>query len=82
MKVGALPLSYRYQSQNRLSGIVLQAGIEATYRFFHPPLCPGLPPVERPRAASREEVGWTMRLSELGLASSGVGLRGAARLGR
>jgi hypothetical protein len=33
--------------------------------------------MERPRAASREEVGWKMRLSELGPASSGEGLRGA-----
>ena len=41
-----------------------------------------LPPVERPGPDSREEVGWKMRLSELGLASSGVGLRGVARLGR
>ena len=57
------------------------------YRFFHPPLCPGAPPVERgvgPNSGPdwRESVGWKILLPVLGPVSSGEGLRGDARPGR
>ena len=49
------------------------------YRFFHPPRCPGAPPLERgagPRLlASRVEVGCQILLSLPGPMSSGEGLR-------
>src|SRR6266700_2585178 len=56
------------------------------YRFFHPPLCPGAPPVERgvgPNSGPdwRESVGWKILLPLTGPRSSGEGLR-AARPGR
>jgi hypothetical protein len=57
------------------------------YRFFHPPRCPGAPPVERglgPNSGPdwRESVGWKILLPVLFARSSGAGLRGSARVGR
>jgi hypothetical protein len=52
MKVGALPLSYRYQNKNRLFEAVTQAGVEAAWARFeqcssrsllHLPLLPSTP---------------------------------------
>src|ERR1700686_4905943 len=45
------------------------------YRFFHPPLCPGAPPLERGAGPNsgpdwRESVGWKILLPVLGPASS------------
>ena len=56
-----------------------------SYRFFHPPRCPGAPPVERgdgPNSGPdwRESVGWKILLPVAGPCSSGEGLR--ARPGR
>jgi hypothetical protein len=56
------------------------------YRFFHPPRCPGAPPVERGEGPNsgpdwRESVGWKILLPLLGAGSSGAGLR-AERPGR
>jgi hypothetical protein len=53
------------------------------YRFFHPPRCPGAPPLERGMGPNsgpdwRESVGWKILLP--GLESSGEGFR--ARPGR
>ena len=58
-----------------------------SYRFFHPPLCPGAPPLERGAGPNsgpdwRESVGWKILLPVLGLMSSGEGLRVGARPGR
>ena len=57
------------------------------YRFFHPPRCPGAPPVERGEGPNsgpdwRESVGWKILLPVLGAGSSGAGLRGPERPGR
>src|SRR6266581_8495171 len=57
------------------------------HRFFHPPRCPGAPPVERGMGPNsgpdwRESVGWKILLPLPGPRSSGEGLRGAARPGR
>jgi hypothetical protein len=56
------------------------------YRFFHPPLCPGAPPVERGAGPNsgpdwRESVGWKILLLLVALSSRG-GLRVLARPGR
>jgi hypothetical protein len=52
-----------------------------SYRFFHPPLRPGAPPLLRGAGPNsgpdwRESVGWMMRLS------SPNGFGGSARVGR
>jgi hypothetical protein len=57
------------------------------YRFFHPPRCPGAPPVDRGAGPNsgpdwRESVGWKILLPLLLAGSSGPGLRGSARVGR
>src|SRR5437762_13749383 len=57
------------------------------YRFFHPPLCPGAPPVERGAGPNsgpdwRESVGWKILLPVPAAGSSGAGLCGLARPGR
>jgi len=57
------------------------------YLFFHPPRCPGAPPVERGAGPNsgpdwRESVGWKILLPLAGPVSSPEGLRGAARPGR
>jgi hypothetical protein len=64
-----------------------QLSLRVIYRFFHPPLCPGAPPVERgvgPNSGPdwRESVGWKILLPLPGSMSSGEGLRGVARPGR
>ena len=46
----------------------LSIAFAADYRFFHPPRCPGAPPVERGEGPNlgpdwRELVGWMIRLS-------------------
>jgi hypothetical protein len=60
-------------------------GEQFSYRFFHPPRCPGAPPLERgvgPNSGPdwRESVGWKILLPLP--ASSSEGLRGRARSGR
>src|SRR6266576_5474735 len=50
------------------------------YRFFHPPRCPGAPPVERGAGPNsgpdwRESVGWKILLPLRGAESSCDGLR-------
>src|SRR5204863_842475 len=50
------------------------------YRFFHPPRCPGAPPVERGEGPNsgpdwRESVGWKILLPLLGSVSSREGFR-------
>ena len=55
---------------------------DTSYLFFHPPRCPGAPPLERGAGPNsgpdwRESVGWKILLP---LPRSGLG--GAARLGR
>jgi hypothetical protein len=70
--------------ETRLSGDCSQTSA-ARYRFFHPPRCPGAPPVERGAGPNsgpdwRESVGWKMRLS--GPMSSSEGLCGLVRSGR
>ena len=87
MKVGALPLSYRYRNKSRLFGAALQVGVEPIHRFFHPPLCPGAPPLERGAGPNsgpdwRESVGWKILLLLPASVSSGEGLRWLARPGR
>ena len=57
------------------------------YRFFHPPLWPGAPPLERGAGPNsgpdwRESVGWKILLPVLGPTSSGAGLRDGVRPGR
>src|SRR5258707_8229066 len=75
------------------SGVVTSTGrtfsplSPQTYLFFHPPRCPGAPPLERgagpnPGPDWRESVGWKILLPLVGSVSSGLGLRGLARLGR
>jgi hypothetical protein len=54
----------------------------SNYLFFHPPLCPGAPPLERGAGPNsgpdwRESVGWKILLLLLG-----EGLRGVAPPGR
>jgi hypothetical protein len=56
------------------------------YRFFHPPRCPGAPPLERGAGPNsgpdwRESVGWKILLPVAGPVSSGGGLRGAVGQG-
>ena len=56
-----------------------------SYLFFHPPLWPGAPPLERGAGPNsgpdwRESVGWKILLPLLSVMSSG--LRGGARPGR
>src|SRR5882762_7361410 len=51
------------------------------YRFFHPPLCPGAPPVERGEGPNsgpdwRESVGWKILLPGPGAVSSPEDRRG------
>ena len=50
------------------------------YRFFHPPRCPGAPPLERGAGPNsgpdwRESVGWKILLAGPAPVSSGEGLR-------
>jgi len=57
------------------------------YLFFHPPRCPGAPPLERGAGPNsgpdwRESVGWKILLPLPGPMSSGEGFRGDARPGR
>src|ERR1700726_4450580 len=57
------------------------------YRFFHPPRCPGAPPLERGAGPNsgpdwRESVGWKILLPLAGVDSSREGLRPEVRLGR
>src|ERR1700748_2863429 len=57
------------------------------HRFFHPPRCPGAPPLERGAGPNsgpdwRESVGWKILLPVPGSLSSCEGLRGVERLGR
>jgi hypothetical protein len=50
------------------------------YRFFHPPLCPGAPPVERGAGPNwRESVGWKILLPLLVSLSSREDLRAVSR---
>ena len=56
------------------------------YRFFHPPRCPGAPPLDRGAGPNsgpdwRESVGWKILLPVAGR-SSREGLRDSARSGR
>jgi hypothetical protein len=65
----------------RAQAVVVLASV-SPYRFFHPPRCPGAPPVERgvgPNSGPdwRESVGWKILLPVLGPGSSGEGLRDA-----
>ena len=58
-----------------------------SYRFFHPPRCPGAPPVERGAGPNsgpdwRELVGWKLLLPVPASGLSRDGLRRAARPGR
>jgi hypothetical protein len=57
------------------------------YRFFHPPRCPGAPPLERGAGPNsgpdwRESVGWKILLPLPAAMSSGEGFRAEARPGR
>jgi hypothetical protein len=72
---------------NQIDRIRIRSLIQTTYRFFHPPRCPGAPPVERGEGPNsgpdwRESVGWKILLPVRGPLSSDEGLFGEARSGR
>jgi hypothetical protein len=78
----------RSQWQARMREVIRDSCIKAraAYRFFHPPRCPGAPPLERgvgPNSGPdwRESVGWKILLAP-GSMSSREGLRGLVRSGR
>src|SRR4051795_7082691 len=61
--------------------------MQRAYRFFHPPRCPGAPPLERGAGPNsgpdwRESVGWKILLPLLAPVSSREGFREGARSGR
>src|ERR1700730_15915130 len=77
----------RSQSNEHEYALGLKPPALDRYRFFHPPLCPGAPPVERGAGPNsgpdwRESVGWKILLPLRGAVSSGEGFRDDVRSGR